>query len=227
LIYGDYLRLYRGAGQRPLFQAAEEHLFAARGKLLKLLQRSGTDAFPPCSETAWNKCTEERVQRSLTALYERDGFHLASWKWKGNDHRADVRRPWLFFSPGVRWEQSNNDFDRTSDIRDRTSEAAFSASRSRLNRPLTQAELDSLVRLMTPLEGAGRLRIRYESAPILDVFVTDRTTGDAQVTNFYQPGRFNELKLLDFGASLEKPFAISGNTDAVARFAYHRITVKA
>src|SRR5262249_50642949 len=54
-------------------------------------------------------------------------------------------------------------------------------------------------------------------------FVTDRTTGDAQVTNFYLPGRFNDLKLLDFGASLEKPFAISGNTDGVVRFAYHRI----
>src|SRR6266540_448914 len=32
LLYGDYLRLYRGAGQRPLFQQAERHLFSARGK---------------------------------------------------------------------------------------------------------------------------------------------------------------------------------------------------
>jgi hypothetical protein len=129
----------------------------------------------------------------------------------------------MFFSPGMRWEQANNDFDRTSDVRDRTSEAAFSASQLRLNRPLTQAVLDGLVRLMTPLEETGGLRFRYKSTPIIDVFVTNRTTGDAQVTNFYQPNRFNDLKLLDFGASLEKPFAISGNTDAVVRFAYHRV----
>lgn len=212
LLYGDYLRLYRGAGQRPLFQKAEKHLFSARGKLLRLKT-------PP----AWSKSTEERIQRSLTALYERDGFHLAQWNWNGDGSRATVSRPWLFFSPGMRWEQSNNDFDRTSDVRDRTSEAAFGASKPRLNRPLTLPEMDGLVRLMTPLEGSGRLRIRYRSAPIIDFFATGRQTSDAQVTNFYQPNSFNDLKLIDAGVSIEKPFAITGNTDAVARFAYRRI----
>lgn len=212
LLYGDYLRLYRGAGQRPLFQEAEKHLFAARGKLAALQQKE-----------SWDKPTEERIQRSLTALYERDGFQLAGWTWNGDGSRAAVSRPWLFFSPGMRWEQGNNDFDRTSDIRDRTSEAAFSASTSRLNRPLTPPETNGLVRLMAPLEGSGRLRIRYRSAPIIDFFATRRQTGDAQVTDSKQPNRFNDLQLIDAGVSIEKPFAISGNTDAVARFAYRRI----
>src|ERR1039457_2467673 len=101
LLYGDYLRLYRGAGQRPLFQEAEKHLFAARGKLE--LQKPRPE---------WGQSTEDRIQRSLTALYERDGFQLARWTWKGEGSRAAVRRPWLFFSPGARWEQANNDFDQ-------------------------------------------------------------------------------------------------------------------
>jgi hypothetical protein len=223
LLYGDYLRLYRGAGQRPLFQEAEKHLFAARGKLLTLRKESSPDIWKECSKELWNKCTEDRLQRSLAALYERDGFHLAEWTWKAEGSRAAVERPWLFFSPGVRWEQANADFDRTSDVRDRASEAAFSASRFRLNRPLTQGESDGLVRLMTPLEGTERLRIRFQSAPIIDFFATERRTGDAQVTNFYQPNRFNDLKLLDVGVAIEKPFAITGNTDGVARFAYHRV----
>src|SRR5204862_497045 len=33
LLYGIYLRLYRGAGIKPLFPAAEQHLQAARAKL--------------------------------------------------------------------------------------------------------------------------------------------------------------------------------------------------
>lgn len=223
LFYGDYLRLYRGAGQRPLFHEADEHLFAARGKLSALRKVTLPSAWNVCSEELWNRCTEERLERSLAALYERDGFSLAYWKWNGEGSRGTVQRPWLFFSPGGRWEQSNSDFDRTSDVRDRTSEAAFSASPFRLNRALTQTELDGLVRLMQPREGRGRLRIRYRSAPIIDVAVTRRTTSDAQITNFFEPDRFNDLILLDTAVSVEEPFAITGNTDAVARFEYHRI----
>ncbi len=93
LLYGDYLRLYRGAGQHPLFPQAEEHLLKARSKLLKLLaQRHGT-AWPACSKDAWHKCTEDRIQRSLTTLYERDGVHLASRKARIGG--SEVQRPWL------------------------------------------------------------------------------------------------------------------------------------
>jgi hypothetical protein len=219
--YGEYLRLYRGAGERPLFQEAEKHLFAARGKLLTLHKTSTLEVWRECSQKLWNKCTEERVQRSLTALYERDGFHLAEWTWKAEGSRDVVQRPWLFFSPGMRYEHSNNDLDRTADVRDRTSEEALSASR--LNRPLTQAELEGLVRLMTPTEGSGRVRIRYQSAPIIDVFATWRKTANAQVTNFGEPDRFNDFKLRDFGVTVDKPFAISGNTDADVRFTYHHV----
>lgn len=113
------------------------------------------------------------------------------------------------------------DVDRTSDVRDLTSAAAF--SKSWLNRPLTQAELKALVRPMTPLEGTGRMRSGYQSAPIVDFFATKATTDDAGVTDSYRPNSFNDINLPHFGVAIEKPFVISGNTDALLRFAYHRV----
>src|SRR5258707_1104583 len=57
LLYGDYFRLYRGAGQRPQFPEAERHLFLAKAKL---------DRLEPKKRRDWDAATAERLQRSLT-----------------------------------------------------------------------------------------------------------------------------------------------------------------
>jgi hypothetical protein len=137
LFYGDYLRLYRGAGQRPLFPQAEKHLVTAAEKLAALKAKA-----------QWDSETANRLRRSLTALYERDGAHLASRN--SGDSDSGVRQPWLFFSPGVRLARSTDDFDQTSDIRDLTSAALFSQNCLPLNNPAR--------RLCTPLSEAQLAR---------------------------------------------------------------------
>ena len=77
LFYGDYLRLYRGAAQRPLFPEAEKHLLAGVEKLTQLSERA-----------AWDSETLQRLRHPLTALYERDRVHLASRK--GGRDQSDV-----------------------------------------------------------------------------------------------------------------------------------------
>jgi hypothetical protein len=219
LFYGDYLRLYRGAGQRPLFPRAEAHLLAALEKLAKLSVK-----------VAWDSETERRLQRSLTALYERDGVHLADRK-SGNG-QSEVSRPWLFFSPGVRSAWSTDDFDQTSDIRDLTSAALFSQNClpppiGRLCSTLSKDELEAMARVETPMEADGTLRIRYDSVPVIDIFGSARRTEDGAINSsmgFFAPDAFSDLKLVDFGFRIEKPFVITGNTDADLQFSYDHVT---
>jgi hypothetical protein len=172
LFYGDYLRLYRGAGQRPLFPEAEKHLLRARAKLDKLYPHR--KQWPPCDKNSgdWDPCTNERVQRSLTALYERDGIHLASRKTA--TPQSDVSHPWLFFSPAARADRSTDDFDQTSDIRDLTAAALFSQNClpypvGRNCQLLTQGQLAGMARVETPMVygsiskylGPDRLNLSY------------------------------------------------------------------
>lgn len=229
LFYGDYLRLYRGAGQRPLFPQAETHLLEARSKLLKLLAERHLTAWPECSKDAWHKCTEDRIQRSLTALYERDGLHLASRKTLLDG--TEVRRPWLFFSPGARFARSTDDLDQTSDVRDLTSAALFSENclappLRRLCRSLSEDEIAGMARVVTPMETEGALRVRYDSAPVVDVFGSARRTENGAINSsegFFAPDQFTSLKLIDFGSRIDKPFAVSGTTDVDLQFTYDHV----
>jgi hypothetical protein len=232
LFYGDYYRLYRGAGQRPLFPAAEEHLLLAEAKLAKILKQSKLTQWPSCDPKKlddWNPCTADRIQRSLTALYERDGIHVASRKTETSG--SEGTRPWLFFSPSAQVARSTDDFGQTSDIRDLTSAALFSqnclpAPVGRLCRLLTPTQLTGMARVETPMEVDSTLRVRYDSAPVLDIYGTARRTEDATVNSangYFAPDAFSNLKLLDFGLRLEKPLALGGNTDADIAISYDRV----
>jgi hypothetical protein len=229
LLYGDYLRLYRGAGQRPLFPQAEEHLLKARAKLQSLLARRHLKAWPPCSDEAWQKCTEDRIQRSLTTLYERDGVHLANRTAAISG--SQVQRPWLFLGTGGRFERSTDDLDQTSDVRDLTSAALFADNclpppLRRLCNSLTQNQIAGIVRTVTPMEADGDLRVRYDSAPVLDVFGAARRTENGAINSgagFFNPDQFSDFKLIEFGFSVEKPFVVSGTTDVDLQFSYSHI----
>jgi hypothetical protein len=235
LFYGDYYRVYRGAGQRPLFPKAEEHLLEASAKLAKRLKQAHLEKWPPCNPdtpNTWDPCTADRVQRSLTALYERDGIHLANrtTATDGTDG-SKVDHPWLFLSPAARVARTTDDFDQTSDIRDLTSAALFSrnclpAPVGRLCRSSNTAELAGLARIETPMEVDSTLRIRYGSAPVVDIYGAGRRTEDGTINStsgYFTPDKFSNLKLLDFGLHLEKPFSIGGNTDADLQFSYDHV----
>jgi hypothetical protein len=228
--YGEYLRLYRGAGQRPLFPKAERHLLRGRAKMLKLKHNLQVETWPDCNEDHWNQCTEDRIKRSLTALYERDGIHLANRK--GENNQPEVSQPWLFWSPGVRLARSTDDFDQTSDIRDLTSAALFSQNclpypLGRLCPALSQNQLVGMARVETPMEADSTLRIRYDSAPVVDIFESARRTQDGAINSgmgFFAPDSFSDLRLVDFGFRIEKPFAITGTTDVDLQFNYDHVT---
>jgi hypothetical protein len=215
LFYGEYLRNFRGP-LRPLFPGAEKHLLQAKAKLQRL--KNG----PSEEKRLWDAEVENRLTRALVALYERDGIPVPTFGSDRVDNSQKVSPPLLFFSSGVRAAQSDADLDRTSDVRDYTAAAAFSQSSNRLRVPLAHDQLRGLVRLETPLENVNRLRFRYKEAPSIDVFFNDRHTGNAAITNYYQPDGFNRLELTEYGIAAEKPFTIDNQVDCYIGGSFRR-----
>lgn len=214
LFYADYLRNFRGP-QRPLFPEAEEHYYQALSKLEKLEQEKNWQNF--------DNETRKRVERGLITLYQEDGFPLAYWKSNITDSGTFLERPFVFFSTINKYGRSTTDFDEVDDARDFTSEALFASSQKRLNRALTEDELTKIIRTKEQFEILNRFRFRYRYWPTLDIFYKYREIEDAQITNFFEPNKFNDVNLNEYGVTLEKPFNFSPVFDLFLKGTFNRI----
>lgn len=225
LFYADYLRNFRGA-QRPLFPEAERHYFAAMRK--QALAEKRKPANPKTDEQlAFHyKMVRERIDRGLVTLYQEDGLPLFSYKSQGGSPNEPVAKPAAFLSSINRFARSTADLDEVHDTRDFTSEALFASSPARLNRPLSIGELRGIVRLKQPAATFERLRFRHDDWPVIDVFYQRRVIQDAQVTNFFEPNKFNDVSLHNFGVAVEKSLNVAPYFDVNLRGAYSRIERK-
>lgn len=212
LVYADYLRNFRGP-RRPLFPQAERHYVEALRKFRRL--PAGT------RRSEGYERLRTRIERGLIALYQEDGLPIL--------HKADraggepaVERPVMFFSTSNRAARSVGDFERVDEVRSFTSEALFAASRQRLGRPLSAGELTGLIRPKRQFETLNRVRFRNGDWPVVDVFHRHREIDDAQITNFFRPGEFNDFRLREFGAAVEKTFDASPYFDLSLRGLYKR-----
>lgn len=195
--YADYLRNFRGPLQ-PLFPEAEEHYYQA---LRKLQHSSARRMQDPARLRA-------RVIRGLTALYERDGLPLLYWRMLPWTRRPDEDRPLAFFSTQNRAERAINDFDQFDEVRDLTTAALFASGNQRLNGPLTDLQLRTLIHRYDQFETFDRLRLRYRSLPSVDVFYDRDHLDDAQNTNYFQPGvSFNNVDITRYGVGIERTVA--------------------
>ncbi|OYW72338.1 MAG: hypothetical protein B7Z37_25120 [Verrucomicrobia bacterium 12-59-8] len=214
MLFGDYLRINRGPG-RPLFPQPEEHYLSG---LRKARQAEKQSDLAPARE-ADRTATLNGIERGMIALYQRDGIPIHP----GRLGIQDSAGPSVFFSTVNRYARATSDFDRVDDVRSFTSEAAFASSAARLGRPLTLAELQSIARTRNQFETFDRIRIRNGPWPVLDLFYRHREAQSAQITNFFVPGRLNDIKLDEFGVALERTFAAMPVGDLYFRAAYSRI----
>lgn len=178
LLFGDYLRTFRGPEQ-PLFGEASEQYDEALGKSTRVAS------------------TRALIERSLVALYERDGLPLF--------RRLDHPGTRIFLSSQNSVGKLVNDIGESDEIRDFTSEALFAGSSDRLNRPLSRDESAALARYGERGDTLNRLRVRLGNWPSVDAFVGYRGLANRQITNFFQPGRFNDVAITTFGTSVAKP----------------------
>lgn len=203
MFYADYLRNFRGPG-RPLFPDAEKHYLRAQKKLKQIDDK----------QRPWDPITDQRVERGLVALYQEDGLPII------NLHQKDIARPLLSFSSINRFAQFTGDFDNVDDVRAFTSEALLASSR--LNQSLSDDVLRRIIRVKQQGETLNRFRLRYNALPLVEVSYQYRGIERAQITNFFEPNKFNPIHLNEFGVSIEKPFAVSGQFDLLLSGSYRR-----
>lgn len=225
LFYADYLRNFRGP-QRPLFPDSERHYFEAWRKLAQMQKKEPSDEKAKQQIKYHTEVLKERIERGLVTLYQEDGLPLFSRSAQSDGSKESVEKPAAFLSSINRSARSTSDLDEVHDVRDLTSEALFSSSSSRLNRALTSDELRAIIRLKEPAATFERLRFRHGDWPVVDFFYQRRVIEDAQITNFFQPNKFNDVKLHDFGIAVEKPFNVAPYFDIYLRGAYRRIERK-
>lgn len=196
LLFGDYLRNYRGPG-RPLFSQAE-HEYLAALRALPVERRSCERSELAC-----------RIIRSRLALHERDGLELYS---AGTAARA----PRMYLSTQFKVGGSPLG-EGGDDVRALTNEALFASSPDRLGRFLTPDEARSVVRLRQELQVVGRLRVRYGSWPMAELSIEKRSLADAQITRFDQPKGFNDILLESASVALETPLGAYPLFDVLLR----------
>ena len=157
LLYGDYLRNYRGPG-RPLVGAAATQYYAGLG--------------------ANSPEVTNRIRRSLIALYERDGFSLGE--------RIDQRRPRFFFSTQNTGAQSPDDPGSMDSMRLRASAALLAESRERLGRRLTATEFEAFIRNNWRGQTLQRFRARVGSTAV-DAYFEGHMARASQPISFREP----------------------------------------
>lgn len=220
LLYGDYLRNFRGAGV-PLFQRAEQHLLTAKAKAQRL---------PGSSDSKLGQL----IQRALINLYQTDGLALYTSVEKFHEISDAVpltlKRPALFFSTINEYADRTTDPDEVDDARNFTSEALFAESKLRLNQSLNQVELRRIARTKPQFDTLNRIRYRPIQRGLggsllsaFDVFMRYRNIEDAQISDFSDPVNFIDLDLFEFGISGENSFTLVPEWDAFLRGMYKRI----
>lgn len=129
---------------------------------------------------------------------------------------------WISFTTINKYAESTTDFDEVDDTRNFTSEALFSQSRNRLNRPLTEGELEGIIRTKEQFESFNNLRLLPISPLAIDFSYKYRTIDDAQITNFFEPNQFNDVNVSEYGIAIQDSFNVKPYNFLV-RGAYKRV----
>ena len=129
--------------------------------------------------------------------------------------------PHLSFHSVNRWMRTTSDLDKSDDIRAFTSEALFAQSAARLNRPLTTEELRALVRVKQAAQTIDYLRLRPDRNWAVDFRFKYNDIADAQVTQFFDPTRFNRVVVREYGVALQRGFE-SDSLSGLLRATYNQ-----
>ena len=119
---------------------------------------------------------------------------------------ASEDTPFISFTTINRYAKSTTDFDEADDARNFTSEALFSQSQTRLNRSLTNEELTEIIRTKEQFETFNNLRLRLTNTLAIDVSYKYQEVDNAQITNFFEPNKFNDVNLNEYGVSIQNSF---------------------
>lgn len=187
LLFGDYLRNYRGPGQ-PIFGRA-------------------ADLYYQGLKTA-DSATENLLRRSLVALYEREGIALSG--------DIASRRQWLLFSSQNVGARSTDDLASVDTVQTLTSAAMFAGSGERLGRTLTDSELGAIIRNVSRGSTFQRLRARGGPLAV-DAYFQASGSGGSQIIRFDDPATRGNVGFGFGGAGVEYVGAVARAFDVLVR----------
>lgn len=193
LLYGDYLRRFRGPLE-PLFLDADRAYADA------------IESLPPAARECRPFLISCKIDRSVVALYEREGVRVS-----GRPGATSV-----FFSTQNSFSRSVIAPGEFDDIRALTSQAAFASSKERLNRPLSTDELRRMIPDALGVRTFNQLTVRNPSLPTFRFFFARDSLTEGQISNFFKPTELTDVEVSQFGLVVERPF-ILGSFDTLLR----------
>ncbi|MDX2021374.1 MAG: hypothetical protein SF187_14125 [Deltaproteobacteria bacterium] len=212
LWYGLYLRNTRGAAH-PLLEQAEVHYYAALAKLSALAERG--------AEMPFDATTKDWVQRGLNIVYGEAGLPLF-----GRAYPYDGGKPFLSvaFTSMLRTSVDTNEAGTVDDVRRFASEASFSISAQRLNRALTPAELEGIVRTPLRLDFYNRLRLRLGQLGAIDVSYDVFRAYKSQITRYTEPNNLGDVSVEQAGLSFQRTLDLYSLFDLHIEGGYRRVS---
>jgi hypothetical protein len=212
LWYGAYLSGVRGAAF-PQIERAEVHLYRALAKIRA--RKAKGDA------RLYDVTTEEWTDRRLIDLYQADGFPVL---WKGYPYASDgTNAPGLAVAAEGRASVDTYGFVDQADVRQFTAESAFAGSVERLDRALTRAEEQTLVRAPPRYEVLARARLRQNILGSLDFGYRSLWMEHGQIMRFDQPNNFVDVRVQQYGVTYKRAFDLYPIVDATIEASYQRV----
>jgi hypothetical protein len=213
-LYGHYFRWLRGANASVL-EPAERHFYAALKKL-EDLQKRGVKREQDDTLINW-------LQREMQELYQADGLPLLRYKaypYKSNGLWA----PGISAIGRIQVSEDTSDFWHSNEARGFAAEALFAQSSQRLDRPLTRAELYGIIINPLRVDATGKLRIRFNWLGALDLGYDYFYSPQSQITSFFQPDAFNDLKVSTYSVGYNRTFDLYPAFDANVSLQYQWVT---
>jgi hypothetical protein len=216
LAYGYYLRNVRGP-RAPLLEQAETHYDQSLAKLAAVRAAGGEQAF--------DAVTKDWTERGMLTLYQDDGLPLLPFRAYPYEP-GEVRRPSLALTSMLRASRDTSEFNGIDDAPRFTSEAMFSASPQRLNRPLDQDELRGIVRTPMRWDFYNRLRLRIPALGALDASYRVLRAPRSQIVRFTEPNSFGPVEVNEAAVGWRRAFDLSPAFDLLIDVGYRRVMRK-
>ncbi|GJL66359.1 MAG: hypothetical protein NPIRA05_13300 [Nitrospirales bacterium] len=196
LIYGEYLQWMRGVRNGGLAVEAKEHYRLAQEKVTRLKEQDRWGARN-------DEKTNDDLKKALFYLNQENGIGLS----------FGGKEPFVFFSTITEARNDTVAFDyQWVDSRAFNAEALYSASRSNLNRPLTQRELKGIARHKLGVVTSNRLRVQLGKLRSIDLTYRYLRFNDAKIPNYRDPTRnVNDIGHeygISFSNDFQLPYAI-------------------
>jgi hypothetical protein len=158
----------------------------------------------------------------MQELYQTDGLPLL--RAKAFPYReSGLGMPGISAIGRFQYSQDTTDLWHMNEARAFSTEALFSGSSQRLNRPLTPTEKYGIIINPLRIDWAAKLRLRFNWLGAIDLGYDSFYSPKAQITSFFQPDTFNDIDVHTWSVGYSRTFDFYPLFDANVSLVYQWI----